>query len=572
VTGAAAGQGGPRAAAEARAPESKHGSATARRWALAAAAAALVVAVGYLHTLRYPFHFDDFDWIRDNPALRPPLDLAAIWDFRPSRFVANLTFALDWITRGGAPASFRATNLLIHWIAALLVGWIAAELTRAARAGGAAVAERRAPARPGPPGAPHLRAASPATVGLIAALLFAAHPLATQSVTYLTQRITSLAALLVLASVAAFLRARRGRGQRWWVAHWALALAAALTKEMAVALPFAIVGLEGWLRAARAPGRAGALRLAPGFLIVPLVVWAARHPLGPEQLVAGGLRETADIGRLEYFLTQMTVIPRYLGLAFWPAGQCLDPVPPLHSTPDTAVMAGAALLVALTIAAIAFRVRAPLALAGWGWFLVTVAPESSLIPIRDLMMEQRAYLPLAGLCWAAAAGLATLPARAVRMAAVVALVVALTTVTHARNRVWRDELSLWADSVAKSPASARAQNNLGLALEAGGRSAEAEQAYRAAIAAEPAHVFARVNLGRLYGRSGRADEALRVLEEADALAPGDPLVLNNLATVWWSKGDTARAAALYGRALDADPASPYPAANLARLRRGLPAP
>jgi tetratricopeptide (TPR) repeat protein len=236
------------------------------------------------------------------------------------------------------------------------------------------------------------------------------------------------------------------------------------------------------------------------------------------------------------------------------------------------VLGGAALLAALTIAALALRARAPLVLAGWGWFLVTVAPESSLIPIRDLMMEQRAYLPLAGLCWVAAAGLGALPARAVRLAAAAALIVTLTAVTHVRNRVWRDERSLWSDSVAKAPGSARAQNNLGLALEAAGRNAEAEGAYRAALAAEPAHVFARVNLGRLYGRSRRLDEALRVLGEADALAPGDPLVLNNLGTVWWSKGDTARAAALYERALDADRGSPYPAANLARMRRGLPAP
>jgi tetratricopeptide (TPR) repeat protein len=533
------------------------------RWqvALGASLAALVVAAGYFHTLHYPFHFDDFDWIRDNPALRPPLDLAAIWDFRPSRFVADLTFAFNRITSGGSPASFRATNLLIHWFSSLLVGWIAMELARAVRGGGAPDAAR----------APRA-AAAPVPIGVFAALIFAAHPLATQSVTYLTQRITSLAALLVLASVACFMRARRTGGNAAWAASWALALAAALTKEMAVALPFAIVGLEAWLRAVRAPGRAGGLRLAPFFLILPLVVWTARHPLGPERLVAGGLRETADIGRVEYFLTQMTVIPRYLGLAIWPAGQCLDPAPPLHSTPDATVLGGAALLVALTIAALALRARAPVALAGWGWFLVTVAPESSLIPIRDLMMEQRAYLPLAGLCWVAAAGLAAVSARAVRVAAAAALVGTLTAATHVRNRVWRDELSLWSDTVAKAPGGARAQNNLGLALEAEGRDADAERAYRAAIAAEPAHVFARVNLGRLYGRSRRLDEALRVLGEADSLSPGDPRVLNNLGTAWWSKGDTARAAALYEHALDADPAAPYPAANLARMRRGLPAP
>ena len=532
-------------------------SATLRHATVGAALTAIVVAAGYLHTLRYPLHFDDFDWIRDNAALAPPLDLAAIWDFRPSRFVADLTFALNRATTGASPASYRATNLLIHWLAALLVGWIAAELARASLRREPASAGRRAPA-------------SPATLGLAAALLFAAHPLATQSVTYLTQRITSLAALFVLASTVAFLRARRAGGMAWWAASWCLALAAAFTKEMAVSLPAALVGMEAWLRSARAPGRAGALRLTPYFLMVPLVVWAAQHPLGPERLVAGGLRETADIGRAEYLLTQLTVIPRYLSLGLWPAGQCLDPVPPLHASPDAAVLAGASLLAALTVAAAALRTRLPLALPGWGWFLVTLAPESSLIPIRDLMTEQRAYLPLAGLCWVAAGAVGALSPRTVRSAATVALVVALTAATHARNRVWRDELSLWSDSVAKSPGSARAQNNLGLALEAAGRNAAAESAFGAALRDEPAHVFARVNLGRLYGESRRLDEAVGVLSAADSLSPGDPLVLNNLATAWWMKGDTARAAALYQRALEAAPGTPYAAANLARMRRGLP--
>jgi hypothetical protein len=338
---------------------------------------------------------------------------------------------------------------------------------------------------------------------------------------------------------------------------------------MSVALPFAIVGLEAWLRLVGAPGRAGALRIAPYFLVVPLVVWMAQHPLGPEHLAATGFRETADLGRLEYLFTQMTVVPRYLGLALWPARQCIDPAPPLHPTPDLGVLAGVALILGLTIAAFALRRRAPLVLAGWGWFLIALAPESSLIPLRDLMTEQRAYLPLAGWCWIAAAALAALPARPIPA---LALVATLTTVTHVRNEVWRDELALWSDSVAKAPGSARAQNNLGLALEAADRPADAERAYRAAIAIEPAHVFARVNLGRIYGRSRRLDDAFRVLTEADSLSPGDPLVLNNLATVWWTRGDTARAAALYQRALEADPDAPYPAANLARMRRGLPAP
>lgn len=544
------------------------------RWLLPAAVFA-VVAAGYARALGHPFHFDDFEWIRDNPALRPPPDPAAVWAFRPGRVVPDLTFALGLWLAGPSPGWLRAVNVAIHAAAALLVGWIAGELAR--RHG----APRRAPA-----------------VTAIAALLFAAHPLATQAVTYLTQRITSLAALAMLGAVAAYLRARRGGSARWWLASWGCGLLAAFSKEMSVALPALLALLEVSLRRAAAPGRASWARLAPFLAIVPLVLWTASAPLGPEGRRSMGLGEAGTYGRLEYALTQLTVVPRYLALAAWPAGQHLDPWVEPRSAPDAAVLAGAALLAALTAAALRAWRRAPLAALGWGWFLLALAPESSVVPIRDLMMEHRAYLPLAGLCWAAADALARLaragdavPAAApgaargrpgpggrararaaFAAAAVAALVALLTAATHLRNTVWADELALWGDAARKSPRSARARNNHGLALEAAGRVDEAAREFRAALLLEPRHVFARVNLGRLYGRAGRPDEAIAVLEEALALAPGHPLVLNNLATAWWAKGDTARAARLYLAALAADPTAPWPRANLARLRAGLPAP
>jgi hypothetical protein len=322
----------------------------ASRVAGAIALLAGVIAVGYAHTLRFPFHFDDFDWIRDNLALRPPLDLGAIWAFRPSRFVADLSFSLNLLSTGPSLVALHLTNLAIHGLASLLAGWIAFDLSRSMPAG---------------PSARGTATGSPAAVGLVAALLFAAHPLATQSVTYLVQRITSLAAVWMLGATAAFLRARRDEGGGWWPVAWALALLAAFTKEMAVALPLALAVLEWQLRAARVPGRAPALRLAPFLLVLPLVVWGAQQPLGPEQRVYGGLRETDDIGRAAYALTQLTVIPRYLALAIWPAGQSVDPAPALHTRVDGPVIAGAALLLAIGVAAFAVRRRAPLATIGW---------------------------------------------------------------------------------------------------------------------------------------------------------------------------------------------------------------
>jgi hypothetical protein len=168
--------------------------------------------------------------------------------------VVHLSLALNLALTGRGPVGLRAINLVIHLLASLLVGWIVAELAR------------------GEPSDARQRA-SPRMVGLVAALLFAAHPLATQAVTYLIQRTTSLAALLELAAVAFFLRARRGREVRWWAASWSCALLAAQTKEMAVALPIGIALVEATLRAqGRAPARAACS--FPTF-------WCGRWSLGP---------------------------------------------------------------------------------------------------------------------------------------------------------------------------------------------------------------------------------------------------------------------------------------------------
>ncbi|MEO5617683.1 MAG: tetratricopeptide repeat protein [Candidatus Eisenbacteria bacterium] len=523
--------------------------------AVAAAAVAAVVLAGYLHTLHYPFQFDDFYSIRDNPVLRPPLDAGEIWRFRPGRSIPMFSFAAQVAWFGPSVAALRAVNLLLHALAALLVGWVAAELCRRAR-------DRRPCVTP-----------APEAVGLIAALLFAAHPLATQSVTYVVQRITTLGALFELMAVAAFLRARRGDGEGWWWASWSSTLLAALTKEMAVALPALLILVEWVLRQAGAKGRSQALRFLPYFAIVPLVAALAAEPFGPEARRAEGLRDTPFVSRGDYARAQLTVIPRYLSLAVWPANQQLDPHVVPRPRVDAAVLGGALVIVVMAGLAWWSRRRAPVAAIGLGWFLIAVAPESSVIPIRNFMMEHRAYVPLAGLAWAAAAACGWLVAhQRVWILVPLAAILALTTVTHFRNRAWRSEGALWADNARKSPLSPTAQTNLGLALQDEGRPAEAEAAFRAALLADPGMVLALSNLGRLYGQQRRLDEARKVLEQAEGLEPGHPDVLNNLGTLYWMQGDTARAAARFQRAIAADPGSPWPANNLTRMRAGVPPP
>ncbi|HKQ56259.1 MAG TPA: tetratricopeptide repeat protein [Candidatus Eisenbacteria bacterium] len=511
------------------------------RLAFGAAFLALLV-VGYAHTLSYPYHFDDFYSVRDNPALRAPGDLAAIWQFRPSRFVTHLSLAWN-LAVADSPLSLHLVNVLIHAAASLLVGLVAAAVSSQLRGGRSwDAADRR--------------------IGAGAALLFVAHPLATQAVTYIVQRGTALAALLELAAVAAFLRARAVGRTRWWVVSWCFALLAGLTKEMAVALPALVLLTEAVLRQAGSPGRATWKTLAPYLLVFPLVGITASLPATALREAPIGFVETHEVSRATYLLTQLTVIPRYLGLLVWPRGQSLEHDVAWVDAPGAAALGGLALMVALVAAAIAMRRRLPLATLGLGWCLIALVPESSVIPIRDAMVEHRMYLPMAGLIWAAAAALESLAtrwrerpaARRVSPVPVTLLVAAaLAVTTHVRNRVWRDELSLWTDASARAPHKARPHNNRGMAFEELGRVADAEAAFREAIAAEPLNVPARINLSRIYGTHGRFAEAVRVLDEAERIEPANPTVLHNLGSAWLALGDTTRAAAYYERATRAGP-------------------
>ena len=488
-----------------------------------------VVIAGYAHTLGYPYHFDDYSNIRDLSALGPPPDVGAIWRFRPSRFVLYLSLAINALVTGRTPAGLRAGNLLIHVGSALMVGVLARQLARALTP--ARESDRRT-----------------RTVGALAALIFAAHPLATQAVTYLIQRTASLAALLELAAVVLWLRARDGGGRLAWASSLTCAVLAAFTKEMSVALPPLIAILEAMLPAPgkRLGTRVG--RVAPYLIVWLLLLATVSLPTAHRLGGVAGFRETSDIPRLTYFMTELTVLPRYVMLFLVPRGQSLDPAAPLHASADTAVILGGLILVVATAIAFVLRKRQPLITVGWLWFLIAILPESSLFPIRDVMVEHRMYLPLAGLAIGVADVLVNaFPRRPAAWLVPAAIICSLTAVTFARNRVWRDEMSLWSDVIAKAPTNTRGYDNRGLAYEAEGRVAEAEADYRRAITLDSTDVYSLSNLGKLCGQQGRFREGLPVLLQAVRVDPNFAPARTNLGLTWMALGDTARAMEVWGK-------------------------
>jgi len=544
---------------------------------LAPAAIVLGGLLAYSSAFPGAFVFDDAPNISRNPQLDRPLDYLPRgpgYSAQPGRAVTFVTFALDRAVAGNAPTFHRAVNVAIHLASALLVLALTLAAFQAPRLRGSALAPQAW------------------AVGLVAGLLFVAHPIQTQAVSYIVQRLASLATLFYLLAAVLYVRWRNAGEARWTYAGALVAAVLAMrSKEIAFTLPAALLLLEATLF--EGPWKRRLARLIPfaaAAALIPATLLAASAPAGA---ILGdptdATRVQTAMPRGDYLLTQFTVIARYLGLIVLPAGQTIDhDVPVRHSLVDPAVLGSAALLLAvaalpawLLFASSPRRQRprdpaARLAALGIAWFFLALSVESSLIPIVDVMVEHRVYLPFAGLSISLAVLLALIarriaPDRTVALTAAAGLFLAavLGAVTWKRNEVWSSEVALWTDAVAKSPAKARPRHNLGVSLHRLGRRAEAMPYLEDAVRLDPAYAMGHESLGVALGDAGRPAEAEAHFRRAIALDPKLAEPWFDLGTLRFDARRYAEAAPYFEQAIALRRVYPDAFTNLAACWNGL---
>ena len=490
----------------------------------------VIGAVAYLNSLNGAFVFDDIRSIleRHGAPLRQ-------WMLHSSRPLVDFSFYLNDRLGGARPAGYHVVNLLLHLSAGLLLLGVAHRLLRRC-------------------------ATLAAPLAFAVAAIWTAHPLLTQSVTYISQRAEVMMGVFYLLTLYAFLRAvapdapipdgARNPGNSksearnpkqiqnsndqsgktvcflteslsWISSLWisslfrvsgfgfrnscisrqkcrvaprgwfAISIAACAlgmaTKTVMVTAPILVLSADWMLVAGsfREMVRRRALFYAGlfGTWAVPLILLAA--PL--ERTASVGLDATT-LSPLHYALTQPAVILHYLALAFWPLNLCFDYAWPA-AAPGAAALWPAAALAALILAA-AWLVRRHKEL-GFSalWFLVILAPSSTFMPITDVAVEHRMYLPLAGVVGVAVGAgyglIARVPWPAVRRGllagALAGVVLCLGALTAERNAVYRSPVALWQDVVAKRPANTRAYLNLAAAWLDAGRPAEAARVCNAVL-------------------------------------------------------------------------------------------
>lgn len=575
---------------------------------------AMVVLAGilaYANCFSGVFLFDDEDCITKNP------DLASPWDF--PRIAASMRPVVDWTLAvqrqisGLTVEPYHLFNLCIHLLAALTLFGIVRRLLLSRRMQGI------------------FRPNAGLLAGAVAGL-WVVHPLTTEAVTYIIQRAESMMALFYLLTVYCAIRAWEadeekappGHGTQLATNLWTLAaiIACALgmgSKQVMVTAPLVVLLAHRmfWADsfrqiAARWKRLYMGLAVTWGILIALLVSY-------PSGSTAGfGIEH---ISSLDYLRTQAGIILHYLRLAIWPDPLVLDydwhVANGLWQYLPQGLVILAALAVSVTFVVLAIRrPDRPLYACGFlgAWFFLILAPTSSVMPIKDLAVEHRAYLPLAAVVAAVVLGAYALvrrpkaglaakqdaaPASSVRSLCIALAIVAVVLgfLTHRRNTQYASAQTMWktvidarpdnprgyhgygrtlADSgddmgaiasyrkaIEKSPTFIESYYNLGNSLVRLAATQpppardvmlrDAISSYRQAVAIRPDWTPPRDQLGQTLAQVGEIDEAITAFREETRIAPNSAKAHFNLAAALTMKGDRAGAVQEYETALRLNP-------------------
>ena len=529
-----------------------------------------LIVVLYGNAIHAPFFFDDHIQILQAQAVtafRSPFDVSAIRGvFTTSSGLANrpllmLTYGMNYGGAGANPASFRWVNLAIHAIDSILVFFIVFELGSLTALG---VTHRF-------------------QLAFLAAAIFAAHPLLTEAVTYISGRSSSLCATFYFSGLYAVLRAGRVLPrQRWALLLLSIVCAGVgwFIKQEVITLPAAAVAMIWltWPRDVPSKTRWAATALLVSSIVLLLILQikpvaqVTATTQGNDALVAAGFESTTPFAPFV-----LTSIKEYGGYYLWrmflPISLSVDPDTATIATPLSAgFLVSAVLLLCLAFSIFWYRRRRPFLAAGLSLLLVSPLSAYCVFPLADVVAEHRAYISALGAVIIIADALFSVP-RAWLFSVCVLCVFGWLTIE--RNALWNDEVLLWKGASLKAPNKIRPHLNLGALYQLRGQRDSAIKEYQLVLDRDPTHSSALSNLASIYLanddlakadellepavarnspfaavyvnlavvrlRQQRFDDARRLLQHAESLDPQQFMVHHDLGDILFNEGRQAQA-------------------------------
>jgi tetratricopeptide (TPR) repeat protein len=491
------------------------------------ALAAIVAAtwVAYWPCLWGEFIWDDNLYVLYNPLLRDVTGLWRIW-FEPvaTPVYHPLVFSSYWIEYqmwGTTTLGYHAVNVALHTANALIFWAILQRLQS--------------------PGA------------VLAAGIFALHPVHVESVAWVTERKDVLSAFFYGLTMLWWVRFLRTQRERDWMIALALAACALLSKGVLCTLAAALALVAWW----KAPWqwRTWTVRLVPFVLISALMaavtVWREQAHANP----------SLPYTELERLLIASRAMWTHAAMLVWPAGLTIAYAGWKVSISDPFAYVFPVATLVVIVLLLASRSRhgtGPLAASAF--FVVTLSPMLGFVDYNIMryafVADHFQYVASGGLIALAAAALCRWTGRwsAVhRMTGAVALLAVLMVLSWRQAGLYKDADTMWRDNLAKNPRSWTAYNYFATAFMRQDRFEDAAAVYRQAIAAMPDHAEAHRSLAVVVASLGRPEEAVELLRKALELDPAHAQTENALGTVLVTLGRAEEAGAHFAAAVRLKP-------------------
>ncbi len=511
------------------------------------AALILIVAIGlpvYSNTFNVPFILDDNHNIFENPSIRlshiSPAGLKqAVTEEAGRRPLASLTFALNYYFHQYDVTGYHLFNLVIHLLTAFLVFLIARQTLI-------------------------LCPLTDSRASIFAALLWMVNPVHTQSVTYIVQRMNSMAAMFYLLAMVCYIQGRlnhrRGKDPRrrslpFFIVAVLAGILGLLSKEITATLPLMIFVYEWYFF--HQLDKAW-FRKQVGWIIAVLIV------VSVVALIYLKWKPSADFSTIyalkgftlsQRLMTAPGVLAYYLSLLFYPSPDRLrilyDISPFISLSSPPALFSLMALIGLITMV---FRLRHRHRLVSFAiiWFLATLVIETSIIPLA-LIFEHRTYLPSVFIFIALTVVLFQKTTARKALVVLTAAILVSGIWTWQRNAVWKDKITFWQDTALKTTRDPRPHHALGLAFKDRGNPETAISHFKEALAQDKSFKKAYNNIGMALLDLKRPAEAVVYLKQAIDLDPDYKEAFYNLGQAYNNLGQTKKAEECYARTLALNP-------------------
>lgn len=512
---------------------------------------ALCVAAVYANSLENTFHYDDYHSLTENIHMRKLGKIpryfvdAQMFSSKPGvkmvRPLLLTSFALNYALTKYNAWSWELVNVLIHLFNVLIAYVLLVHMTGKQR------------------------------FALIASLVFALHPVNTESVNYVNCRSTLLVSSCMIVSLYGFVRAMLTRERLWFGVYYGFFAIGFLFKEEAIVV-LALAAVIDILFLRKAGPKNGFERILLYYL--PLLIIIAVYFSYRRYMMGIMIQEHPPREFIVNLMTESRVITRYFNLLVWPfhLNTSYD-VEVFRDLIKDKVLPALLYISAWALAAILVWKKYPVFTFFVMAFFITLAP-TALVPLNATMNEHRLYLATLALGILMSRGLtlaeknSTPLSKAASNSVLILLFALLGCLVVARNRLWVSDMILWRDAIAKSPAKAQVISDLGNAYfrQSPPNIDRAEQLYKWSIMADRLYFKAYHNLAIInFSRGDRVLDtdpelarqyyrnSVAFFQDAVRIYPWNPDSWNDMGTAYLKLGDYDNARLNYQKAMDMDP-------------------